>query len=249
METLLTILVLLCFSQLIIGPVLIYFAFRQQVHHTFAEFAPENPPTELPQNYFDAIKDVEKLGFRLIAHIFQDGQINKITTYVTLLRNEEEKTAVAIIYMLAPNVKANSFIEFCTTFADGTELNTNNTQELNVFTPPPEKQIFCVPHVEEVDKLYALHQKLLANQRKKSERILPPTGTEIKEVCDSMTRDFETQVDAGYLKRDQAQQAYRTTIKGAILMTWKLAWPIGTIRKKSFFARGKKLMRQFQLEE
>jgi hypothetical protein len=72
MNTLLTILgigTVVCCSQMILGPVLVFFNYKQRAHPTFREFDPQPPSMPLSKRYFGNIEELERLGFTATAHL------------------------------------------------------------------------------------------------------------------------------------------------------------------------------------
>ena len=240
--TILGVILLVCCVQLIVGPVLVYSRNRQQVHPTFHEFNPQQPPMQLPQDYFDNIEEMKRLGFALISHLYQDNQTPGVHSCITLFTNRNEFTGAIVVYMCTENLAPLSYVEFSTEFDDGSEINTNNIENPGVFANIPAKLEYAVPHVKKVMDLYHIHQGLLLANSKTSRRKLPVPGQEVNDLCTGMSRDLERQADRGYFRPDPTTDKYRPTIKGALLMTWKLAWPVGQIRKHLRYLNGKRIV-------
>jgi hypothetical protein len=75
---------------------------------------------------------------------------------------------------------------------------------------------------------------------------LPPEGDEIHALSTSFTKTLMRQVEFGYLYLDEAANVFRPTVKGAILMTWKIAWPTGMIKRALIRRKARQLMNQFR---
>jgi hypothetical protein len=65
-------------------------------------------------------------------------------------------------------------------------------------------------------------------------------------VAREMARDNVHQARAGYWYLDPRDGRYRPTWRGAALMTWKLAWPVGAIRRARRRGRTAALLRRLE---
>jgi hypothetical protein len=75
----------------------------------------------------------------------------------------------------------------------------------------------------------AVHRLLLGVDRHGSVRPAPKANGLEEAMVESMLKEFETQVATGYLFPDPDGACYRPTWKGAVLMTWRLCWPVSAI--------------------
>jgi hypothetical protein len=230
--------------QFLIAPLLIYFTNYHLANPYFIPFEIDSATRQLPHAYFQYINALQALGFTPSAHLYNEGQVRKTTIFLTLLVNPLEKDA-AVIYQMNSQIGAGSstlYIEFCTSFADSSELNTLNSPFPGIFNPTDGKEIYRLRQVQDPQMLYRIHKLILA-KRTRAAKILPAPGNEANELCRSMIRDLQREVETGYYYLDSAAQKYRPTLKGAFLHTWKLVWPVVWIRRYFEDARNERLIK------
>ncbi len=139
-----------------------------------------------------------------------------------------------LAYMLAENSgvrQETAYSEFSTTYTDETAIDTSNAPELPGFDSGPRKQQFWLPHIQNLARLYQIHRELIRRHATgASPRDVRDTQA-LTTVAEAMQRDFREQEARGWFYLDPSAVQYRLTLKGAYLMTWRLLWPIQSIRK------------------
>jgi hypothetical protein len=232
------------FLQYLIAPIVIYFTNYHQAHPHFIPFEIDFATRQLPAGYFQSIDSLRALGFSPVAHLYSEGQTRKTTLFLTLFINPIEKDAAVVTHMNCQiGAGASSlYVEFCTSFADRSELNTLNSQFPGIFNPIAGKEIYRLRKVNDPRMLYRIHKFILA-KKTRAARLLPAPGDEVNELCRSMIRDMNRQVETGYYYLDSTSGKYRPTWKGAFLHTWKLVWPVAWVRKYLEDARNEALIK------
>jgi hypothetical protein len=229
-------------TQFILGPFVLYSATRHLAKPRFESFDPLNPPLPLPPGYAQNISRLEELGFQLVAHLFFAGNSTKVRCVLTLLTNWEQKDRAMVVHILAESPPVtrvvSNYVEFYTHFADGSEVDTNNSRQPAGFVEVPEKKVYRVPHLTDVKRLYTLHRALLA-QRPAPEKFLP--GAEVSSLITVMERDYAREASFGRLRLDKSGMWYRLTVKGAIISALKFGWPVGQVRRRLQYSAGKRL--------
>jgi hypothetical protein len=241
---LLSVAVLAFCSQLLVAPFLVYSRARHPARPTVRELGPEEPPWTPPFGFDYDIVGMELLGFTVAAHLVQDQESPGIRSLITLFTNREELTAAIIVYPQIDEIGQATFKEFATTFEDGPELCCNDSNGLGVFARAPEKRTYSFPHVKDLSDLYRIHQRLLETEGSSRRRTLPAPGEEFAVLCAELAHDLARQADRGYFRLDREADRYRPTIKGAVVMTWKLAWPVKPIRQFLIVRKGKRIVRK-----
>jgi hypothetical protein len=237
------------FLQYVIAPIVIYFTNYQLAHPQFVPFDLDTAAWQLPASYFHNMNALQALGFFPVAHLYSEGQVRKTTLFLTLFVNPSERDAAVVTHMNCQiGGGATSFyIEFCRSFADRAELNTLNSDVPGIFSPSADKEIYRLRKVKDPRRLYQIHRFLVA-KKLRTASILPVPGDEVNELCRSMKRDLNRQVEEGYYYLDTAAQKYRPTWKGAFLHTWKLVWPVKGIRIYLEDARNEALIKPLKFD-
>jgi hypothetical protein len=235
---------LLYASQFVIAPLVIYFSNKQSANPRFMTFDLVNPPLQLPPSYRQSLSLLESLGFQPVAHLFSEALATNLRVVLTVYVNRMEKEIATVAHMLCevpPMTRVlHTYTEFCTEFDDGHEVNTSNSSQPGLFTVVPEKQIFRLPHLTDLQPLYDIHRALTGQRLGVNKRLAPP-GQEVNELIDGMKLDLAREAAYGRVALDASGEWYRPTMRGAIYSTFMLIWPVGMVRRKLQRRRGVRL--------
>ena len=231
-------------SQFLIGPIVIYFYTKQSANPQFTTFDPANPPLRLPPSYMQSLSVLESLGFQPVAHLFGGTLATNLRAVITVYVNRMEREYVTVVHMLCevPPVTRvlHTYTEFCTEYDDGHEINTSNSSQATLFTLVPEKQIFRLPHLTNLQHLYEVHRAMTGQRWGGNKRLALP-GQEVAELIDGIKRDLAREAAYGRMALDKSGEWYRPTMRGAIYSTFMLIWPIGMVRRALQRRRGVQL--------
>jgi hypothetical protein len=248
MELILVIAVVVLLVQAIMGPVLVRFNIwgRKNPEIKVVDF------DEMESYIADKINayciELEKLGFEAIElFCLPDLMSNPVGPFAILL-NEQGKTWAMVVFMKSDT--AGTFhIEFCTEFFDESELCTNNSTQLTSFAKAYRKEVFQFPKQDDIGLMYAAHKHLINTHFGGRSAVLNGVGNEQEYLEASFIKDFVKQAELGYYYLDRSGTKYRPTLKGAILMTWKLIWPIGAFRKLLRSINAQNILREIRATE
>jgi hypothetical protein len=114
---------------------------------------------------------------------------------------------------------------FCSSFADGTYVSTNNSQSVPLTPTSPEFQRLHFPGIDDAAELYELH-RIRVKERSRSKKHVPMTrGTNPLAYQDrDHARTVEHWVRSGYYRRT-SDAALRHTVRGAVLSAWRGMFP------------------------
>jgi hypothetical protein len=234
-------------AQLVLAPIVIYFTSKQSANPRFTPFDPRNPPLPLPLSYMQSLPLLEALGFTPVAHLFSGALSPRLHIVMTVYVNRTERACATVVHMLAevpPLTRVlHTYTEFSTEYDDGHELNTSNSNQAAFFTRVPQKQIFRLPHLTNLQQLFSVHQAL-ANRYFGGNKRLALPGQEIEELIGCMKRDLAREAIFGRLKLDHTGEWYRPTMRGAIYGTVLLIWPIGMLRRMRIRRQGVRLTQE-----
>jgi len=237
-------LLLIYASQFVITPLVIYFYNKQSANPQFMSFDLANPPLRLPPSYLQSLPLLESLGFQPVAHLFAGSLARNMRTVLTLYVNRVEREIVTVVHMLGefPPVTRvlHTYTEFCTEFDDGHEMSTSNSSQAGLFVRVPEKQLFRIPHLTNLQQLYEVHRALTGQRLGVNKRLALP-GYEVAELIEGMKLDLAREAAFGRMALDASGEWYRPTMRGAINSTLMFIWPVGTLRRKLQRSRGVRL--------
>ena len=229
-EIIVSIAVLLFLLQAIAGPLLVRLGVYARNRPEIVPIDPGRIPQPVADTMLGYCRGLEHIGFAVIGFFdLPDFMPNAHTTFALFL-NDGDKTW-AIVAAVQSKVAGTCYMEFCTEFRDATELCTNNSKELQGFVKTPGKSMFQFPAVSDASLLYQAHTYLRNAHFGNRTVALNGVGEEVKYLETALTKDLVKQAELGYYYLNRSGTKFRPTLKGAALMTWRLMWPIGTIRK------------------
>ncbi len=257
-------------AYLLIPPILILLTFRQDAN---PKLELVDPQTALPgevQSYFSRChEELAPLGFENVGTLFLPNQLPNVRALLALYVDRDAKTGAMPVVMYAQMGDQWSiqtqYVEFSTSFTDGSTVNTGNQNVPGAF-PVREGCISTLhPELQSSSVLYEAHRAVLQTHRSGRQRVMnldsKHGGNVPAYIAGGMREEFEHAVNIGYLKLDQVgpppqprepspyqppreanESAFRPTIKGAYLMTWQELWPFKPIRVKKRIRRDAKFL-------
>jgi len=225
----------------VIGPVFVRYKLQQ--YPRFRVFHFDELSEDAVVFFEKRKKEMEDLGFTFAGYQVWENDPNRI--FFSLLVHLENGDAAMVAHAVTDtdtvtdmeneNTGAKTsdirYVEFSTEFEDGTELNTSNNPEFAFPFQLPEKRMFPFPEIEETKEIYHIHRIFRKHFQSSGASILPETGREFESVRESILKDFSRHVESEYFYQEEGTGLFRPTWKGAVLMTWKMAWPVNRIRK------------------
>ena len=114
---------------------------------------------------------------------------------------------------------------FCSSFADGSYVGTNNSQSVPLTPASPEFQRLHFPGIDDAAELFDLH-RVRVKERSRAKKQVPMTrGIDPLAYQDrDHARTVEHWVRCGYYRRT-SDDALRHTVRGAVLSAWRGMFP------------------------
>jgi len=241
--------VLFVLATYLLGIILVYVNVRLPARYNFQVLSTEEMAQITPPAFRNFVNTIHSLGFDLVAHLRSVNGSTGNTTTLTLLYNRAALDLALVceikIAQMSATVKSLCYAEFVTVFEDGREVCTNNSTAGSSFVPNPQKPIYKLPEVNDLESLYAIHTGLASNVNA-ARKSLPPQDQEIISLEEDIVRPMERQASMGYLRLDESSQMYRPTVKGAVIMTAQSLWPLSMIRKQRAAAQSRRIRKDFQ---
>ena len=229
----------------ILGPLLIYWKYRMPNKFEFfpltdADIEANTAPEFVPRSYA-----IEALGFERVVNL--QSISHEITTYIRVFHNfstQETATVTEMTHRLDGNDARKMhtrFFEFCTYFLDGLEVNTNNVTKPAVTPRGSKKLRTLMPGVEDAALLYKIHRNVASTVTGEI-KPLPAAALVGQELEREVHEEWRRNVEIGYTYLDEERSLFRPTVKGSILMSWRVLWPVGAIRELLLKSNAKRLM-------
>ncbi|HKG91556.1 MAG TPA: hypothetical protein VKA84_06690 [Gemmatimonadaceae bacterium] len=249
-HSLLVLVLLMLLAPYWLGPVLVRLTSKSSDAPQFEPFdgSADREPPPVTAHIARATGSLAGEGFRTAADLVLHGHMDNIVTRVRLFENPatDEAAIAAGVYTLAGELGAMTMlVEFSTEFRDGSSRMTGNSPRPGVYARRPDRTIERFPEMADAASLCRVHRALL--RRHHAPRSVAPSRyrtAPARGLAEGMVREMEGQVAAGYLWKDAAARAYRPTLKGAVLMCWKLLPPAAGLRRAAGRRRAAKLLRE-----
>ena len=201
----------------------------------------------IPINILNIIsKTQEKLseeGFNKEVFLYQSSPFSEFEVYIMVLVNKENKDrAIIITYNNKLTNEVFNYINYCSTYEDGSELNTVNKPH-GIFNASNEDNTYRLPSFKDHKELYNIHKKLEQNFFKNQKKMLPTPGREIYEFSRTDLRFLDRQKESGMLYIDSKDNAYKYTWKAAFLSSISQFRLIENIEQQQIREKEKEILR------
>ncbi|MCW8129474.1 MAG: hypothetical protein KIS92_03740 [Planctomycetota bacterium] len=235
----------------VLGPILVKATQAQAVRATFRPLDGTAP--DLPGDakaFFEAgIPPLLELGFTPLACMEMSHYVKNVKVYFTILEHREHcdyamLDAFYLVFASGECKHRSMHTEFISLLTPERSVTTNNSSE-SVATPPvPGREKYFFRNITDSQRLYRAHQALARRAHAGTRMPLSAWEPDARVLQESISREHAFLSGQGYLRLDETAQQYRLTWKGAILMTWRLCWPVKQIRMAGDGRRAEALLRE-----
>ena len=217
----------------VVAPLVVWAQHRQSTAVQFEHVSAESFPPETYEFSQRVAHSLATQGFEPAAYVRGTDTAARTVMYMLILTSEAARESAAAIDMRTEVLPhgGQRFVEFCTEFVGGREINTHNCGVAYITKPDPTKTQFRLHTLGNPVLLYGAHRQLVERHAPDSARFIPTRGTEHLHLSHSVDKGYRYQAESGYLYLDASAGVYRPTLKGACLMSWKLAWPVKQARE------------------
>jgi hypothetical protein len=234
MEAILLVLVGLLALPFVLGPLLVKATQRLPAHPTFESIDPEEGLAgEVYDLFKNSIVPLGEAGFTDQVFLRQKDQIPGQTIHLCTLANTSTQDLAMVVHMRQSVEKGKDlrvpYVEYYTRFQGDTSVTTNNNDEIMPFPKQKGRRVTQFPDIKDPKRLFEIHRAIQDLDGHGSAEPAPGADGLEAVVIESMVKEFEAQTKTGYLFLAASGEYYRPTWKGAILMTWKLCWPVSAI--------------------
>lgn len=233
----------------LLGPALVRFAQKLRARPAFERVEPESGqiPSEVFPFFNATLRALAPEGFREAGYLRQSGFAPNVETWLLMLENRPAQEAALALVGISTlpsqrGVKTRQ-VDFSSSWEGERSVTVSNGAYLSLFPPTPGVLVQHFPGLDDPRRLLEAHRALVARHAPAGlARRYPPPGEFESYVLQAMQRELARQVPTGYLWLDDAGEFYRPTWKGALLMTWKLAWPVKPVRGWRHGRRARRLL-------
>lgn len=223
-----------------IAPIIIKFTQRYNRNFTLRPIAFEALEPPMQEAVRQIVFSLQTLGFTPVCPFVYADFAPMVNCKFYLLYNYNNGDAAVIVTIYSPAETIN-YVEFSTSYQDGTNINTRNSGQPPTFKHRPNKLIYDLKEVKDPRELYLAHRAILERHANTSGTQLPESGKELSSLYFSIIQDMEDQVENGRMYYDKESMHYSFTWKGAFLATWQNVWPIKSIITSRMNKEGKRV--------
>ncbi|MCA9135441.1 MAG: hypothetical protein KDB00_01745 [Planctomycetales bacterium] len=213
-------------------------------------------PDEVRSFFARCFDEFTAIGFQHAGTFLLPNHIENVRSILVLFVEPQTKTlAMSPLMYGMINGRWNlqsRYTEFCTDFEDGFCIDTGNQNVVGAFPSRPDKLVTIQPKIQDIARLFQAHLAVV-KFRSSNRRAVLRLETDYQwdsenYLSQGITREMEAAKNDGYLKHEGgdrpefsnaiaghgqfsierigAPKNYRTTFRGAYMMTWKQLWPI-----------------------
>lgn len=212
----------------------------------------EHMPADVRAFFDQTLLELEAIGYRRAVVARDVGAVPGGEQYVGLAYHPLTSDTATIAFTIAGSAGAQvrqRTVIFDTVFEDSSRIETGNFADAGVFPPNPASTKLHIPRLHDVVLLNEVHTRRRERYQPTGTRpLLPPPGRELEALLEEDQQEKERVVAKGYYYLDEAAGRYRPTLKGAYLMTWKLTFPVGVLRRLAKTVRARRQLRELGLD-
>jgi hypothetical protein len=247
--------VLAILTPVLIGPIVVRRKLQQPARPVLEPIDPANGDLPGPvERFFEYVaRALSSEGFEVLGYFYVGRQVVNVKALIAYLEKPttQEGALAAVIYLKIGEklyqITANR-VEFFTRFLDDVSVATNNGRVIGIFGRVPGRTFVQFVGEDDLSRLYRLHRAMVDRFGSNSRPLVRGNADVAEYLCGTMVRELDDQVQTGYYFRDVEADLYCPTWKGAILMTWKLLWPISWIRRARVHLRAARLRREAEAQ-
>lgn len=237
-----------------LGPLVVWLTQKFGARPSLEPFTPGRHvvPVDVAAAFRQTCDALAGEGFRLVADLFQTGQVRYVSTRVALHENPattELALAIAMFTAARPARLVASYVELPTKFRDGRSVSVHNSPRLGSFTPPPSRVVVRLPIVRDPARLCRVKRAYLQRYYGAAERVpFEHQSDPARFLSEAMVRELTEQVERGTWRLDKRAAAFRPTFTSALVMTWQLLPPFSWFRQWRVNARARAILEELHLD-
>ena len=222
-------------------------------HYEPLDVHSEQTPRPVIESVAAISPQLESLGFTNRGHFRISESVPNGGVHLTLFENRQSRQYAKLFSTFSTaggsRKVTSTTLVFSTEFDDGLTLVTANrkTQPLTPRIRAHEGSL-AVPWIDDPRRLYEIHNACITHFGNSASRADIPIKDPIDFLRKSQLKETAKFAECGYYYLDEDASVYRLTLRGAILMTCKLRWPIKPIRAALASRRSARVLHELGIE-
>jgi hypothetical protein len=208
--------------QYALGPILVWWSQKMPEAYRFNKLDSSKFLSERSDTFLNLHKEILSRGFEYVGS--SEMKASNSSMYFSIYYNIETKLCCTL--SSAHSKPSNTTqMEFTQLFADGSLININNNPLFHVYPEWDKKKCYRFPNINSFTELLDVSRKLI-NSYGSAEKTGFTPGEEFSVIESHLTDELLRLVSLGWVSKKVFNGERRLTVKGAILLTWQLCWPI-----------------------
>jgi len=209
-------------AQYIIGPILIYFIQKFPIKYNLTKSSDEVFLNKQNIQFQQMHQQIQTNNFIYVGSSLL--KISTTNTYFSIYRNDSIP-CTCTLSTVSTQGKFSTQIEFTQMYEDGSVTNVNNNPLIDVFPKTSKKISFRFAKMNDFNKLLDSAEKLfnLVNKAKLTKNL---EGNEFGAIETFLNEELQFLIQRGWLSSKERNNQYHLTLKGAVLLTWQLCFPV-----------------------
>jgi len=227
-------------AQYVFGPILVYINQRTPSRHKFNIIDKDEFLLGRGDVFRELHKEIVGSGFRYVGS--SDMKMSHSSTYFSIYYSEVRYITCTLLTAEAKNIPTTTQIEFTKIYSDSSTVSINNNSIFNVYPKWELKEGYRFPEINNFVGLLEVAERIMS-ARKPGRAPLPLIQEEeFKTIEDHLNLELDRLIDLGWISSKVVDGKRGLTIKGAIIMTWKLCWPVKSALNKIDLTRSRRVL-------
>lgn len=227
--------------QYFLGPIMVYFNQKLPIKYRFETLDSEVFIKERGSMFRALHEQILGSRFRYVGS--SELNMSHSALYFSIYYSEELKLTCTLMTAHAAHNIPFTQVEFTQIYDDGTLFGVNNNAIFGAYPKWSIKDGYRFPSVNDFNRLLDITEKLIRRYKSDCSPIALEPGTEFQTIENHLNDEVQHLIEIGWVSPKQNGKSYHLTIKGAVIMTWKMCWPIKMFINKADIKRSEMALR------
>ena len=226
MEHLIKVALVLIAIPYVLGPVAVLIKQRFPERYAFTKLDSEKFFKDQTSKFMELHLGAIRAGFtHLGCSEFSQGNVNaNFSVYL-----DQVDRTFCLLSTFKSSLGETTQIEFTRVYEDTSVTNVNNNAMLNVYPRHWRKETYRLPEISDFTALLDAANRIFSLRGGERSPINIGLEPGWGLVESHLNQELDSLVERGWVSGVVRDGERRPTIKGALLMTWKLCWPVKTL--------------------
>lgn len=227
--------------QYLLGPIMVYINQKLPIKYRFKILDRETFLKERGSMFGALHEQILGSGFRYVGS--SELNMSHSALYFSIYYSEDLRLTCTLMTAHAAHNAPFTQIEFTQIYEDGTLFGVNNNGIFGAYPKWSIKDGYRFPSVNDFNRLLSITHKLISRYKRDCFPIALEPGSEFQTIENHLNDEVQHLIEIGWVSPKQHGESYHLSIKGAVLMTWKMCWPIKVFINKADVKRSEAALR------